>query len=278
MNLSEVKRILTEKGIRLRKKWGQNFLFDRGILHSIVQAAEVSKADLVVEVGPGAGTLTEHLLETGAKVIAVEIDRGLCDVLNEHYGDRSGLKLFSADILKCNINQLIKDSKFTGFKYIKVVSNLPYYITSPVIMYFLESGIAIKQMLVTVQKEVAERITAQPGTKDYGILSIASQFYADIKICRKIRKECFFPVPKVDSSLVKFDIYDKPKFKVKDKDLFFSIVKKSFSQRRKTIKNNLQDFDGADILKVLSDCNIDPSRRPETLSIEEYVKIAGNLA
>lgn len=279
MHLNDLKQFLSDKGVRLKKRWGQNFLFDENILEQIVSAADISRDDVVIEVGPGIGTLTEQLLTTGAEVVAVEIDPKLCDILRERFGCFEKLHLVQEDILDVDLRALLRS--YRGAR-VHVVANLPYYITSPITMHFLESGCPLDTLVFTMQEEVARRIIAPPGSKEYGILSVIAQFYAKPSLALKIKRGAFFPVPQVDSAVVRFDLYREPPVAVTDRDLFIAAVKMSFSQRRKTIKNNLLrmagiDGDAVKVGKLLSDCRIDQSRRAETLSLQEFADIANWL-
>jgi len=280
MHLKELKQYLFDKGIRLKKRWGQNFLFDENILSGIVAAAGISRDDLVMEVGPGIGTLTEQLVRTGARTVAVEIDPKLCAILGERFAGRDNLSIVQKNILDVDLPALSRDMPPAG--RIIVVANLPYYITSPIIMHFLESGCRIRTMVFTMQEEVARRIVARPGSKEYGILSVFAQFYAKPSLVFKIKRGAFFPVPQVDSAVVRFDLYQEPPVAVKEKGLFIAAVKTGFSQRRKTIKNNLLRMagiagDAEKMGKLFSDCRIDPVRRAETLSLQEFADIANWL-
>lgn len=280
MHLQGLKQFLSDKGVRLKKRWGQNFLFDENILEQIVSAADISRDDTVIEVGPGIGTLTEQLLATGAEIIAVEIDSKLCDILRERFGCFEKLHLFQENILDVDLRELMRS--YRGSR-VHVVANLPYYITSPIIMYFLESGCSLDTLVFTMQEEVARRIVASPGSKEYGILSVIAQFYAKLSLALKIKRGAFFPVPQVDSAVVRFELYRDPPVAVTDRELFIEAVKTGFSQRRKTIKNNLLRLDAiaGDAVKagkLLSDCRIDQSRRAETLSLEEFASIANWIA
>jgi 16S rRNA (adenine1518-N6/adenine1519-N6)-dimethyltransferase len=280
MHLKDLKQFLSDKEIRLKKRWGQNFLFDETILRQIVSAADISPDDIVIEVGPGIGTLTEQLLGTGAEVVSVEIDPKLCDMLQLRFAGRERLRVVRQNILDVDLRALFHSC---GRSRVKVVANLPYYITSPIIMYFLESGCPIDTLVFTMQEEVARRIVSPPGSKEYGILSVIAQFYAKPSLVQQIKRAAFFPVPQVDSAVVRFDLYGAPPVAVNDRKFFISVVKASFSQRRKTIRNNLLrlahiDGDAVKAADLLAACRIDPSRRAETLSLEEFASIANWLS
>ncbi|MDP8261858.1 MAG: 16S rRNA (adenine(1518)-N(6)/adenine(1519)-N(6))-dimethyltransferase RsmA [Candidatus Ancaeobacter aquaticus] len=281
MNIKEIKEVLSESGIHLRKRWGQNFLTDKRILEDIVLCADILPTDLVIEVGPGLGTLTERLMNSRAKVVAIEIDKKLSEILHIHLKDSKNLLLLQQDILKVDLKALVRTEYCKGLKHIKVVANVPYYITTPIIMHFLESEIPLDVMVLTMQEEVAKRIIADPGTKDYGILSVISQYFSQPRIVRKIKKGAFYPVPKVDSAVVKFDVYKTPPVAC-DKDLLFMLVKACFSQRRKIIKNTitllpLKEIDKNDLYCALDICAIDYMRRPETISIHEYAQLTSTI-
>ncbi|HRZ87519.1 MAG TPA: 16S rRNA (adenine(1518)-N(6)/adenine(1519)-N(6))-dimethyltransferase RsmA [bacterium] len=277
MDLRSLKDILRDNGIRLKKRWGQNFLCDEAIIADIVRAANVAPGDLVVEVGPGIGTLTERILDTGADVVAVDIDPKLTDVLGERFAGNKRLRVVTADILAADLRELAGSGADGQTRPFTVIANLPYYITSTILMLFLESGLPIRRMVCTMQQEVAARVTACPGTKTYGILSVFSQFYSRPSVVRKIGAHAFFPVPEVDSAVVRFDDPARPAVEVRDKAVFAAVVKTAFGQRRKTIRNNLMRLDGFEPAKtaaLLAACRIDPARRAETLSLEEFARIA----
>ncbi len=253
---------------RPKKRWGQNFLIDENIKRKIIKAADLQKDDTVIEIGSGFGVLTEDFLKETKRVIAVEKDRRLAEVLRERFKDFSNLEIVNADILQIDFRNL-KLSKKT-----KVIGNLPYYITTPIIFHLFERREIIDFILITVQKEVGERLTANPGNKDYGILSVKTKFFSQPKIIFNIPAKCFFPVPNVHSCLVKLDIYKEKKYSVQDEKSFFKIIEAAFSQRRKTILNCLvSNFSLSKSLgkELLRDAGIDFKRRGETLSLEEFV-------
>ncbi|NCO68324.1 MAG: 16S rRNA (adenine(1518)-N(6)/adenine(1519)-N(6))-dimethyltransferase [Nitrospirae bacterium CG_4_10_14_0_8_um_filter_41_23] len=250
----------------MKKHLGQHFLHDPSILRRIVQVAHLSTEDLVVEIGPGPGNLTKMLAETVRKVIAIELDEKLFGKLESVMAEYENVELIHGDALKYSYENLPE---------FKVVANIPYYITTPIIFRLLEIK-NLKSMTLTVQKEVAERIVATPGGKDYGVLSIMLQYYAKPSLKFIIPKETFRPVPKVDSAVINIKIFEKPSVNVKDKELFSRIVKTAFSQRRKMLSNSLKSISG-DVKEWLAETGIDPDRRPETLSIEEFAKLANKL-
>lgn len=251
-----------------RKRLGQNFLFDPSILLKIIRAADLSGDDTVVEIGPGPGRLTRLLAERVSKVVAIELDRILYDTLREDLTDLNNIDLVLGDALEFPYERLER---------FKVVANIPYYITTPIIFRLIEAGQALESMTLTIQKEVAERIVAKPGGKDYGVLSIGAQFHTEPELKFIIPKEAFRPVPKVDSAVIHMKMLKEPPVSVLDKALFFRLVRASFSQRRKTLSNSLKAF-GGDIRDVLLRTGIDPGRRPETLSLEEFARISDALS
>ncbi|ABY91391.1 16S rRNA (adenine(1518)-N(6)/adenine(1519)-N(6)) -dimethyltransferase RsmA [Thermoanaerobacter brockii subsp. lactiethylicus] len=261
------------KGVNVKKKWGQNFIFDKNILAKIVIASGVALEDFVLEIGTGLGTLTEELAKRVKKVVSFEIDRELYEATKEKLNIYNNVIIMNEDIMKADLNR-IANEYFEG-KPFKVVANLPYYITSPIIMMLLECKF-VKEITVLVQKEVAERICALPGTKDYGILTVFINFKAKPKILFNLPPSVFVPPPKVDSSLVKLEILDKPLVEVKDEALFSNVVKAAFGQRRKVLSNALKTLGlPKEIIdKAFTLSNLSHQRRGETLSIEEFTALA----
>lgn len=251
----------------MKKHLGQNFLYDPSILGKIVQVAAINTEDLVVEIGPGHGRLTEMLAQKAKKVIAIELDKNLFEKLKTELAFYSNLELIQGDALKFNYEDLPP---------FKVVANIPYYITTPIIFRLLKARKNLKSMTLTVQKEVAERITAKPGGKDYGVLSITVQYYAKPAIKFLIPKGAFRPVPKVDSAVLHIKILEKPSVLVKDEEFFFKVVRTTFSQRRKMLSNTLKCIRRG-TKERLDEAGIDLNRRPETLSIEEFASLANIL-
>ncbi len=270
-----LKEVVNRYGFTFSKSLGQNFLIDQNIVQNIIRGAEVTSEDFVLEVGPGIGTLTEALAEVAKQVVAVEIDKTLIPVLAETLGPYENTHIIHGDILKIDIKAIIEE-QFGGHKP-KVIANLPYYITTPIIMKFLEERMPVTDLVVMIQKEVAERIYASPSTKAYGALSIAVQYYADPQMLMIVPKTVFFPAPNVDSAVLRLKILKEPRFPVKDERLFFRVVRAAFSQRRKTLLNTLSSglsMDKAAVTEILLSVNIDPIRRGETLSIEEFAKLS----
>lgn len=251
-----------------KKSLGQNFLYDRAILSEIIEAARIQPEDTVIEIGPGHGTMTKLLAEKARKLIAIELDHELCVKLVGELKGFNNIDLVEGDAMKFNYEEV---GRF------KVVANIPYYITTPVIFRLLEAKQQLESMTLTIQKEVAERIVAPPGGKDYGVLSIALQCYALPALKFMVPKEAFHPVPKVDSAVVHISLRETPLVSVADEAFFFKVVRTAFSQRRKTLSNSLKPF-GPTVRDVLAETGIDPQRRPETLSIEEFKKIAELLS
>lgn len=269
------KDVVQKYNFKFTKSLGQNFLTDQNVLDDIVNGSNVCEEDFVIEIGPGVGTLTKELLKKAKKVCAVELDSELIPILTEELKDFPNFELIHKDALKVDFNELIGEEKS-----VKVVANLPYYVTTPIIARLLKEGYKFKSLTIMIQKEVAERIASEPNCKEYGALSILVQYYCDTEILRKVSPTCFIPQPKVDSIIIKLDRLDEPRVKVKDEELFFKIVRQSFNMRRKTLRNaikSLGDVSGDDIDKAFNDAGIDPRRRGETLSIEEFGKLADSV-
>lgn len=274
---SELMSVLNKYNFSFSKSLGQNFLIDQNILNKIVSGSGINENTNVLEVGPGAGTLTRELCLKAKKVTAVEIDKALIPILNDVMSDFDNFNLINSDILELNINELIKN-EFDNESF-TVVANLPYYITTPIIMNFLESELPVNSMTLMIQKEVAARILAEPGTKDYGALSVAVQFYAEPGIICSASPHCFKPQPKVTSTVVNLKLYDKPKYDVKNKEQFFKIVKSIFSQRRKTLVNSLSgspylDLSKDKIIDVLKQMELNEKVRGEKLNIEQIAELS----
>lgn len=246
-----------------KKHLGQNFLFDPSILGRIAEAAGLSPEDTVVEIGPGPGSLTKILADRAERVIAIEIDKGLCEKLKDELDDYGNVELVCGDALRYRYDKLPR---------FKVVANIPYYITTPIIFRLMEQGTNLKSMTLTVQKEVAERIAAKPDTRDYGVLSIMVQYRAIPSLKFIIPKGAFRPVPKVDSAVVHLEMRNVSAVTVKDEKLFFCVVKTAFTQRRKTLANSLKSI-SLDIRDKIISAGIDPQRRPGTLTIEEFARL-----
>ncbi len=275
------KEILQKHGFTFKKSLGQNFLIDTNILQQIVQAAGVTNKKAVIEVGPGIGALTEQIAKSAGQVLAFEIDQRLLPILQETLAPYPHVKVVHQDILEADIGRIIEE-QLTEYESLSVVANLPYYVTTPILFHLLESGVRFEHIVVMIQKEVAERIAAKPGTKDYGSLSIAVQYYAESKVEKIIPKTVFIPQPNVDSAVLKLTLRDKPPVQVNDEAFFFRLIKASFAQRRKTLLNNLlhnlvAKDQKEELLQLLDHVQIDPTRRGETLTMEEYARLSNEL-
>lgn len=266
--------ILNKYGLRANKKLGQNFLINESIICDIVKKANVTKDDAVIEIGPGLGSLTKELINNAKKVIAIELDPNMIDILKSRFGIFDNFEIIYGDVLKIDLQELIKD-----YDSVKVVANLPYYITTPIIMKLLEDRLNIKSITVMVQKEVGERICATYKDKEYGAITVSVQYYSEPQIIIDVPKENFLPAPEVDSCVIRLDMRDKPPVFLKDEKLFFRLVKGAFTQRRKTINNSLtcSGKSKEEISSVLEKLEIDSRLRAENLSIQQYADIANML-
>ena len=258
-------------------RFGQKFLIDAHVLEKIVSAAGITKDDCVLEIGPGIGTMTQYLAESAGQVIAVEIDTNLLPILADTLKDYSNVKVINQDILKVDINELVKE--YNNGRPIKVVANLPYYITTPIIMGLFESNVPIDNITVMVQKEVADRMQVGPGSKDYGALSLAVQYYASPYIVANVPPNCFIPRPNVGSAVIRLTRYQEPPVQVKDPKLMFKLIRASFNQRRKTLQNGLNNspeisFSKEEITKAIESLGVSPSVRGEALSLEQFAQLA----
>ncbi len=263
-----------------QKKFGQNFLIDGRVLEKIMDAADIGAEDFVLEIGPGIGTMTQYLAERARQVMAVEIDRNLIPILSETLSDYDNVEILNADILKIDLRKTVEE-KNQG-KPIKVVANLPYYITTSIIMELFESEIPVDNITVMVQKEVADRMQAQPGTKDYGALSLAVQFYAEPYIVANVPPNCFMPRPKVGSAVIRLTRHQNPPVEVKNKKLLFQLIRASFNQRRKTLQNGIKNFSGLSFSKeevadALEQIGVSPTIRGEALSLEQFAELCSLL-
>jgi 16S rRNA (adenine1518-N6/adenine1519-N6)-dimethyltransferase len=276
------KEILNKYGFSFKKSLGQNFLIDPNILRNIVSHANLTSESGAIEVGPGIGALTEHLARAAKKVVSFEIDQRLLPVLEDTLSPYDNIKIVHSDILKADVVKVIEE-EMPGIKDIMVVANLPYYVTTPILMKLLNDRLPIRGFVVMMQKEVADRITAKPGTKEYGSLSIAIQYYCSAEVAMIVPKTVFMPQPNVDSAVIRLIKHERPPVAVIDEDFLFEVTRASFAQRRKTILNNLQSglLDGKKnkdaILAALEKAEVEPSRRGETLTIEEFGRLADAL-
>ena len=271
----KTKKIVEKYGFSFKKNFGQNFLVDERVLGKIVSSAEISKDDVVIEVGPGIGTLTQAVAKEAYKVVAVEIDTTLVPILGELLSDFDNIEIINEDILKVDVNAIAE--KYPD-KKIKMVANLPYYITTPIIMNVLENHIPVESITVMIQKEVAYRMKAQPSTKDYGSLSLAVQYYCEPYLVANVPQNCFMPRPNVDSAVIKLTVMDKPKVQVNNEKFMFEFIKAAFSQRRKTLVNcifssGLLTLSKDEIGKMLNGLGYDERVRGESLTLEDYGKI-----
>ena len=276
------KQILEKYGFSFKKSLGQNFLIDTNILRNIVEFAGVTKETGAIEIGPGIGALTEQVAKRAGKVVAFEIDQRLLPILDETLAPYDNVQVIHQDILKADVKAVL-DREFAGFNELKVVANLPYYVTTPIIMKLLTEQLPLTSITVMLQKEVADRMAAKPGTKDYGSLSIAVQYYTKAETVMIVPKTVFVPQPNVDSAVIRLTVRENPPVAVKDETFFFEVVRASFAQRRKTILNNLTSLLPAGkekktaIEQALAEANVDPRRRGETLSIEEFGVLSDKL-
>ena len=273
--------ILNKYKFVFQKKFGQNFLIDTHVLEKIVNAAEITKDDFVLEIGPGIGTLTQYLCERAGKVVAVEIDKMLIPILEETLAAYDNVRVLNEDILKVDLVSLIKEEN--NNRPIKVVANLPYYITTPIIMDLFEKHIPLSGITIMIQKEVADRIRAIPGSKDYGALSLVVQYYAKPYIAANVPPNCFIPRPKVGSAVICLTPHKKPPYDVKDESLLFSLIRASFNQRRKTLVNGIYNYEGLSfskdlILEALTASGLAKDIRGESLSLEQFINIANYLS
>lgn len=264
-----------------QKRFGQNFLIDTHVLEKIVRAADISKEDFVLEIGPGIGTMTQYLAEAAKRVTAVEIDDNLIPILEETLKDYDNVSVIHGDILKLDLNRLVQEQN--DGKPIKVVANLPYYITTPIIMGLFESRVPLINVTVMVQKEVADRMQAGPGTKDYGALSLAVQYYASPYIAANVPPNCFIPRPKVGSSVIRLTKHDKKPVNVDNEELFWKLIRASFNQRRKTLQNGLNNSPEITLTKetiaqAIESLGWSPTVRGETLTLEQFALLANCLS
>ena len=272
--------ILQKYNFNFQKKFGQNFLIDEHVLDKIIRAAEITKDDYVLEIGPGIGTMTQYLACAAREVTAVEIDRALIPILEDTLKEYDNVSIINEDILKVDIAALAKEKN--GGRPIKVVANLPYYITTPIIMGLFESHVPLESITVMVQKEVADRMQVGPGTKDYGALSLAVQYYAKPEIVANVPPNCFIPRPNVGSAVIRLDRYAEPPVQTLDEQFMFSVIRASFNQRRKTLVNGLSNAPGLNVSKekikeVLARMELSETVRGETLTLEQFAQLADLL-
>ncbi|MBE5876572.1 MAG: 16S rRNA (adenine(1518)-N(6)/adenine(1519)-N(6))-dimethyltransferase RsmA [Lachnospiraceae bacterium] len=272
--------VLQKYGFNFQKKYGQNFLIDSNILENIIDAAEVTKDDCVIEIGPGIGTMTQYLCENAREVVAVEIDKNLIPILADTLSAYDNITVINEDILKVDINKIVQE-KNQG-RPVKVVANLPYYITTPIIMGLFESHVPLDSITIMVQKEVADRMQVGPGTKDYGALSLAVQYYADPQIEMIVPATCFMPRPNVDSAVIKLTRYQNPPVQALDEGFMFDVIRASFNQRRKTLVNGLTNAGNLKVskdkvLEVLEEMGLPATIRGEALTLEQFARLSDLL-
>ena len=273
--------ILQKYNFMFQKRYGQNFLIDTRVLEKIIAASGITKDDMVLEVGPGIGTMTQYLCESAGKVIAVEIDKNLIPILeNDTLKDYDNVRVINEDILKLDINKLVEEEN--GGRPIKVVANLPYYITTPIIMGLFESHVPIESITIMVQKEVADRMQVGPGTKDYGALSLAVQYYAKPEIIANVPPNCFMPRPNVGSAVIKLTRHEEVPVQVKDEKLMFKLIRAAFNQRRKTLQNSINNspelnLSKEQVVEALDTMGLSQTIRGEALSLEQFAQLANLL-
>lgn len=273
--------ILKKYDFMFQKRFGQNFLIDTHVLEKIIKSAEITKDDLVLEIGPGIGTMTQYLCENAREVVAVEIDKNLIPILeNDTLAEYDNVTVINEDILKLDLNKLVEERN--GGNRIKVVANLPYYITTPIIMGLFESHVPLKNITVMVQKEVADRMQAGPGSKDYGALSLAVQYYATPYIAANVPQNCFMPRPNVGSAVIRLTLHEEPPVKVKDESFMFALIRASFNQRRKTLVNGLTNASELKLSKeqvqgALEQMGLSATVRGEALTLEQFAELANLL-
>lgn len=273
--------ILKKYQFSFQKKFGQNFLIDTHVLDKIIRAADIGKDDMVLEIGPGIGTMTQYLAEAAGKVIAVEIDRNLIPILEDTLGSYENVRIINEDVLKLDLKKLVQEEN--GGKPVKVVANLPYYITTPIIMGLFEGDVPVSSVTVMVQKEVAERMKSAPGNKDYGALSLAVQYYADTYLVANVPPNCFMPRPKVGSAVIRLTRHERPPVEAEDEKLMFDIIRAAFNQRRKTLANGLNNSDKLDftketIVNTIERLGKGTGVRGEALTLKEFADLSNMLS
>ncbi|MBQ1802699.1 16S rRNA (adenine(1518)-N(6)/adenine(1519)-N(6))-dimethyltransferase RsmA [Lachnobacterium bovis] len=269
--------VLQKYNFNFQKKFGQNFLINTGVLEDIIEASEITKDDFVVEIGPGIGTMTQYLCENAREVLAVEIDTNLIPILKDTLKEYDNVEVINQDILKVDINK-IAEEKNNG-RPIKVVANLPYYITTPIIMGLFESHVPVESITIMVQKEVADRMQTGPGSKEYGALSLAVQYYSNPKIVLNVPPSCFMPQPKVGSAVIKLTCHNNPPVEVDNEKMLFKVIRASFNQRRKTLANGLKNYGGIPLSKEqiqesIEELGVEANIRGEKLSLEQFAQLS----
>ncbi len=275
---STIKQIREKYGFKLSKSLGQNFLADKNIIDKIIEGSLIGDNDLVIEIGPGIGVLTKAAAFKAKKVIAIEIDKQLLPILAETLSGHDNIEIINKDILKTDFGELISNNP--GYQAVRIIGNLPYYITTPIIMKVLEEHVAADSMTIMLQREVADRIKAKPSTKDYGALTVAIQYYCTVETVTSVPKEVFIPRPNVDSTVIRLSINKEKPVELQSESLFFQTIKAGFGQRRKTLLNSLTGLNSLtkeEVLQVLKAADIDPIRRAETLSIQEFANLSNQF-
>ena len=276
---AKMAQLRAKHDFRHSKSLGQNFLSDKNIIDAIIEGSEIGAEDLVIEIGPGMGVLTAAAAECASRVVAVEIDRHLIPILTETLENYDNVEIINADVMKTDLSEVVEKYRTSG--KVRIIGNLPYYITTPIVMKLLEERVPADSITIMMQKEVADRIKASPGSKTYGALSVAVGFYCTVRHIANAPKEVFVPRPKVDSTVIRLDVRQERPVELVDEKLFFETIKKGFGQRRKTLLNSLTGIRGMpkeSIAAVLADCGIDFRRRAETLSISEFADLANEIA
>lgn len=279
-NTRNTTEVIQKYQFHFQKKFGQNFLIDGNILDKIIESAQLTKEDCVLEIGPGIGTMTQYLAEKAGEVVAVEIDKNLIPILEDTLSAYSNVMILNEDILKVDINKIVQEHN--GGKPIKVVANLPYYITTPIIMALFESHVPLCSVTIMVQKEMADRMQVGPGTKDYGALSLAVQYYAKPEIITRVPASCFMPRPNVDSTVIRLTRYEEPPVDAEDEKYLFAVIRASFNQRRKTLANGLSNAGNLGVSRqmveeTLIEMELSPQIRGETLTLEQFAELSNRL-
>lgn len=279
-NAKTTAEVIKKYGFSFQKRFGQNFLIDEHVLDKIVDASLVDKHDGVIEIGPGIGTMTQRLCERAGRVVAIEIDKELIPILDDTLSDYDNVKIINADVLKTDMEAIIRD-EFAGMR-VRVVANLPYYITTPIVMGLLEQHLPISSITIMVQKEVADRMQASPGTKDYGALSLAVGYYADTYIAANVPPNCFMPRPKVGSSVIRLTVKDHPDVEVNNENHMFSLIRAAFNQRRKTLVNAIANYQGLshskeEVQNALTEMGLSVTTRGETLNLQQFATLSNIL-
>ena len=280
--LEETKFIMKKYGITANKRLGQNFLINDEAVEKIVYSSNINKEDLVIEIGPGLGTLTKPLLENAGKVICIELDDRMLKILEDRFSLYNNFQIINEDVLKVDLKRLLQENKKDGIKHAKVVANLPYYITTPIVMKLLEDRLDIESITVMIQKEVADRLTALPGEKFSGAITYAINYYTNPKRLLEVDKTSFIPAPEIDSTVIKLDVLKQPTIKVNNEEMMFKVIKAAFMQKRKTLLNALNNSNQfgpkENIEKILTKLNIDLGIRGEKLSLQDFANIADELS